>query len=53
MKKEISIKIDSELLDKIQVLGNQYLTFEEIIEGALRHIFECNTTDDLMEQRFD
>ena len=55
MKKEIRIKLDSDLIDRIQVMGNPYLTFGEFIEKILEHIFECEICDipDLWEKRDD
>ena len=53
MKREICIELDSDLIDKIQVFGNPYLTFGEFIEKILGHVFECKACDipDLWEER--
>lgn len=55
MKREICIKLDSDLIDKIQVVGNPYLTFSEFVEKTLGHIFECEICDipNLWENRFE
>jgi hypothetical protein len=51
MKRKYCITLESDLIDRIQVLGNPYLTLDESVEIALEHVMECeNDTSNSFEE---